>query len=72
LHSKGNHQQIAKTTYLMGEKMFANDISDHGLTQNIKTVHRIQILKTQLKNEQNSELEKRVVDTPGEGEGGMN
>ena len=52
--------------------MFANDISDHGLTQNIKTVHRIQILKTQLKNEQNSELEKRVVDTPGEGEGGMN
>ena len=52
--------------------MFANDISDHGLTQNIQTVHRIQTLKTQLKNEQNSELENRVVDTPAEGEGGMN
>ena len=51
--------------------MFANDISDHGLTQNIQTVHRIHIKKTQLKNEQNSKLENRVVDTPGEGEDGM-
>ena len=51
--------------------MLANDISDHGLTENIQQFIEF-ILKTQLKNEQNSELKNRVVDTPGEGEGGMN
>ena len=32
LHNKGNYKHNEKTIHRLGEKMFANDVTDKGLT----------------------------------------